>query len=83
MEVDASRHCSPLSQPYLQDEQAKSRDQTRRGWLERSILNILENQQNVTSESSKNVSKATAGKCIRDTRAGVFTGDAVGHLATM
>ena len=58
-------------------------DQTRRGWLERSIFNILVNQENVTSESSKNVSKATAGKCIRDTGTCVFTGGAVGHLATI
>ena len=54
-----------------------------RGWLERSIFNILQNQENVTHELSKNVSKATAGKCIRDTGAVVFTGDAVGHLATI
>ena len=58
-------------------------DQKGRGWLERSIFNILENQENVTSESSKNVSKATAGKCIRDTGTCVFTGGAVGHLATI
>ena len=58
-------------------------DQTRKDWLERSIFNILENQKKLTNEPSKNVSKATAGKCIRDTGADVFTGDAVGHLATI
>ena len=30
-----------------------------------------------------NLSKATAGKCIRDTGTCVITGDAVGHLATI
>ena len=35
-------------------------DQTGRGWLERNIFNILESQENMTSESSKNVSKASA-----------------------
>ena len=58
-------------------------DQARRGWLERSIFNILQNQENVAHELSKNVSKATAGKCIRDTGTCVFTGGAVGHLATI
>ena len=72
------RHC--LSRTFRMNE-GNQGYQARRGWLERSIFNILENQENVSHELSINVSKATAGKCIRDTGAGVFTGGAVGHLA--